>query len=266
MLKMAVSSLTFDGFMNNDFTRTFALAGEAGYKRVEFNCWYPETLTPSKMRELKRRCELADLIPIALHVTAFGGGSHDLLTANVCHKIRAIEAAVELGCRRVVASCMARNTAGGLKAVIDELDILAPVAKEADVLICLENHCNNVLEFEEDYQQIFEAVSSEHIGICIDTGHFDAAGVNMDQLIDHFSEKINHIHLKENNGFGTKRFCRFGEGTTDNSKVIQRLLRQGYSGYMSVEISPEIGESGESISFNMNDWQKPITMFSKFEM
>ncbi len=266
MLKMAVSSLTFDGFGNHDFARTFALAGEAGYKRIELNCWYPETLTPSKMRELKRRCEATDLIPISLHVTAFGGGSNDLLTANVCHKIRAIEAAVELGCRRVVASCMERNTAGGLKAVIEELKILAPVAEEADVLLCLENHCKNVLEFEEDYQQVFEAVSSDHIGICIDTGHFDAAGVDMDQLIDRFANKINHVHLKENNGFGIKRFCRFGEGTTDNAKVLQRLLAHGYSGYMSVEISPEIGESGESIAFNMNDWKKPITLFSQYEV
>ncbi len=265
MLKMAVSSLTFDGFGNNDFVKTFAFAGKSGYKRVEFNCWYPKTLTPSKMRELKRRCEIADLIPVSLHVTAFGGGSNDLLTANVCHKMRAIEAAAELGCRRVVASCMERNSAGGLEAVIEELKILAPVAKEADVLLCLENHCNNVLENEEDYQRIFQAVQSDYIGICIDTGHFDAAGVSMDRMIDRFSDKINHIHLKENNGFGIKKFCRFGEGTTDISKVVRRLLEKGYSGYMSVELSPEIGESGESVDFCINDWKKPITLFSELE-
>ncbi len=265
MLKMAVSSLTFDGFGDNDFVQTFALAGKAGYKRVEFNCWYPETLTPSKMRELKRRCEIADLVPVSLHVTSFGGGNRDLLTANVCHKIRAIEAAVELGCRRVVASGMERNTAGGIEAVKEELKTLAPVAKEADVLLCLENHCSNILENEDDYNLIFKEIKSNHIGICIDTGHFDASGVDLDSIIDRFSDKINHIHLKENNGYGIKNFCRFGEGTTDNVKVIKRLLDKGFSGYMSVEISPEIGESGESTAFDMSDWKKPLTLFSEFE-
>lgn len=265
MLKMAVSTLTFDGFGNNDFTQTFRFAGAAGYQRIEFNCWHPQTLTPAKMRELKRRCEKADLMPISLHVTAFGGSTNDLLTANVCHKIRAMEAAAELGCRRVVASCMERNSGGGLAAVIEELKVLAPIAADIDVLLCLENHCNNVLENEQDYHEIFQAVQSDHIGMCIDTGHFDAAGVNMERIIEQFSDKINHIHLKENNGFGIKRFCRFGEGTTDIPGVVKTLLDKGYSGYMSVELSPEIGESGESIAFDINDWKKPVTLFSDLE-
>ena len=266
MLKMAVSSLTFDGFGDNDFTQTFALARKVGYQRVEFNCWYPQLLTPSRIRELKKRCEEAGLIPISLHVTAFGGDSNDVLTMNVCHKLRAIEAAVELGCRRVVASCMEHRSPEGLSAVIKELDILAPVAAEADVLLCLENHCNNVLENAQDYRDIFAAVNASHIGICLDTGHFDAAGVDIDKFIDEFSHKINHIHLKENNGFGIKRFCRFGTGTTDNVKAVKRLLAKGYSGYMAVELSPEIGETGDSVAFGIADWAKPIELFAGLEI
>lgn len=265
MLKMAVSSLTFDGFGDNDFRKTFAFAKKAGYQRVEFNCWYPQLLTPEYIRNLKRRCEEADLRPISLHVTAFGGSTNDLLTTNVCHKIRAIEAAVELGCRRVVASCMEKDVTECIDSVIAELKIIVPVAEKADVLICLENHCNNILENTEDYQRIFHEIQSDYLGICIDTGHFDAAGVNMESFINQFSKKINHIHLKENRGFGVKKFCRFGEGTTDNIKVIQQLLEKGYMGYMSVELSPEIGETGESIAFGMNEWKKPIMLFSQFE-
>ena len=265
MLKMAVSSLSFDGFGDNDFMQTFAFAKEAGYQNVEFNCWYPQLLTSENIKKLKRRCEEADLRPISLHVTAFGGETNDTLTTNVCHKIRAIEAAVELGCRRVVASCMERGCAGGIEAVIEELKIIAPVAEEADVLLCLENHCNNVLENENDYQKILTEIPSSHVGICVDTGHFDASGVNIEQFINQFADRINHIHLKENNGVGVKKFCRFGEGTTDNAKIIRQLLDKGYTGYMSVELSPEIGETGESIAFGMEEWKKPLQLFLQFE-
>ncbi|MCL2863908.1 MAG: sugar phosphate isomerase/epimerase [Lachnospiraceae bacterium] len=266
MLKLAVSTLTFDGFGNHNFVKTFAHAKEAGYERIEFNCWYPQTLTPENMRVLKRRCEESGFVPISLHVTAFGGGDNASLTMNVCHKIRAMEAAVELGCRRVVASCSARDTDGGLEAVIEELRILAPVAAELDVLLCLENHCQNVLEYAADYRQIFQVIHTPHVGICIDTGHFDAAGVDPLAIVAEFADKINHIHLKENDGFGAKKFCRFGTGTTDNVGVIKQLLKQGYAGYMSVELSPEIGETGAGIDFGMEDWKKPFELFSPFEI
>ena len=253
MLKLAVSTLTFDGFGDNDFVNTFANVQKVGYQRIEFNCWHPRTLTPVKMQDVKRRCEKAGVIPVSLHVNAFGGGNNDALTTNVCHKIRAIEAAVELGCRRVVASGMdiQEKETGGIEAVIQQLKILAPIAEKADVLLCLENHCNNVLAGEEDYKRVFQEIHSSHVGICVDTGHFDAAGVEMTAFIEKFSDKVNHIHLKENKEFGVKRFCRFGEGTTDNEKVVKQLLEKGYSGYMSVELSPEIGESGDSIAFGL---------------
>lgn len=54
MLRLATSSLTFDGFENNDYKCLFAHAAQTGYRRVEFNCWYGETLTPSRIRSIKR--------------------------------------------------------------------------------------------------------------------------------------------------------------------------------------------------------------------
>ena len=46
MLRLATSSLTFDGFENNDYKCLFAHAAQTGYRRVEFNCWYGERLLP----------------------------------------------------------------------------------------------------------------------------------------------------------------------------------------------------------------------------
>jgi sugar phosphate isomerase/epimerase len=139
-----------------------------------------------------------------------------------------------------------------------------PVAEEMDILICLENHKDNTIESIEDYRRIFDAVDSRNLGICIDTGHFDASGVDMDELIDEFSARVNHIHLKENRGKGTKQFTRFTEGTTDNHHIIRRMVSLGYSGYLTIELSPEIGEH-DGRPFTRADIELPYRMFSPYE-
>jgi len=41
MIRLSCASLSFDGFGDEDFVHTFARVNEAGYKHLEFNCWYP---------------------------------------------------------------------------------------------------------------------------------------------------------------------------------------------------------------------------------
>jgi sugar phosphate isomerase/epimerase len=82
----------------------------------------------------------------------------------------------------------------------------------------------------------------------------------MDQLINRFELRINHIHVKENNGFGRKQFVRFGQGTTDNFHVIDRMLALGYQGFITVELSPQ-----EDTSTIAADLQLAKEMFAKYE-
>ncbi len=265
MLKLAASSLSFDGFGDNGFLNTFSQAKQAGYRFVEFNCWYAHTLSPAGIADIKARCLEHSLDPIALHVGSFGGGDRDAFCMNYCHKLRAIQAARELGCSRVVASAFPRGTGGGLEAILSELTLLLPYLEEHGVTLLLENHCRSVLANEQDYEAIFRQVDSRHVGICIDTGHFDAEGVDPRAFAERFARQTMHIHLKENRVFGQKTFCRFGEGTTDHAAVIQTLLANGFDGYMSVELSPESGENGDVSPFTLSDRQKPVLLFSKYE-
>ena len=48
--------------------------------------------------------------------------------------------------------------------------------------------------------------------------------------------------------------------------MIRRMLDLGFSGYMSVELSPEIGETGESIAFGPADRGKAVELFGKYEV
>jgi sugar phosphate isomerase/epimerase len=243
MIGLACATISCDGFDDNDFRNSFRIMPDVGFKYIEFNAWYPSAITPSKMRDLKERCAKHKITPACLHGMGFGADNARDLSKDVAHKLRFIDAALEVGCRRISFTGAGRGKAGGLDAIITVLQEIAPVAEEKDVLVCLENHADNNLETIEDYTRIFEVIESPNVGICLDSGHFDASAVDMDALIDRFGLRINHIHVKENKGFGRKEFVRFGQGTTDNFHVIDRMLALGYQGFITVELSPQADTS-----------------------
>lgn len=262
MIKIACSSLSFDGFGDNNFVNTFDKAADAGYKNIELNCWHPSCLTPNTIRSINERCKKTGLEAISVYIGSAGGEDYHAIAKDVCHKIRAIDAACELGCRRVVfTGSSPKGSNGGIESAIKTLKEIMPYAEEKDVLICLENHESNDFENINDYKTIFDKVVSDNIGVCVDTGHFEAAGIKLNDVIDAFGLKINHIHLKENDGFGYKNFCYFGNGTTDNENVVKRMIDLGYSGYIDIEVSPEIGDQ----PFDMKNVITPLEMFKQFE-
>jgi sugar phosphate isomerase/epimerase len=261
MVRLACATLSVEGFGETSFDKTFSMIPAAGYRYVEFNCWYPSALSPGMIRSLKERCDDAGLRPAAIHLNGGVGGEP---VKDFSHKVWALEAARRLGAERVVSSGLDRKQADGLEQAVASLRALVPAAEDMGMYICLENHKDNALETIEDYRRVFDAIDSKALGLCVDTGHFDASGVDMDALIDEFAPRINHIHVKENRGKGEKHFTRFGEGTTDNHHVIRRLLSLGYRGYITVELSPEIGEAGGGRPFTPEDIALPYKLFSVY--
>jgi len=259
MIGLACSTVSCDGFGNNHFVKTFEVLPQIGYRFVEFNCWQPSDLTPAGVASIRERCQATGLTPVVVYGSSFGGASNHELSKDVCHKLRMMAAAQELGCRRIVATGARRGTQGGLEAVLTVLREVVPVAEDQGLLICLENHANNNLETIEDYDRIFEAIDSPALGMCIDTGHFDAADVDLDAVIDRFLSKINHIHVKEAAARGTERFVPFGQGITDNHNVLTRILGAGYQGYVSVEFALE------DKSNLVHDLGVPYAMFKDYE-
>ncbi|HEY5585046.1 MAG TPA: sugar phosphate isomerase/epimerase family protein [Ruminiclostridium sp.] len=259
MIGLACSTVSCDGFDDNKFFRSFQVMPKVGYKFIEFNCWHPGDLTPSNIRRLKQTSAEVGITPISVYGCGFSGKDIGDRTRDTAHKIRMIEAACELGCRRVVATAFHRGQLGGLDAVIATLKDIIPFAEEKGVLICLENHANNNLETLEDYDKVFNSVPSPNLGLCVDTGHFEAANIKLSDVVKHFPNKINHIHVKETIKFGVEEFVRFGEGVTDNNAFIESILDIGYSGYISVELA--ISDKSNLIG----DLKVPFNLFNKYE-
>ena len=236
MIGLVCSTLSCDGFLDRRFETSIAILPDIGYRYVELNCWHPSDLMPARIREAKRRFADAGVQPIAVYGSAFGAAAPFEISKDVCHKLRMIDAALELGCSRVVATGARRGEAGGLNAILRALEQIVPYAEQNGALIALENHANNNIESIEDYRTVFEEIPSDNLGACLDTGHFDASGIDPLEVVEALHTKVNHIHVKEALAKGVETFVRFGEGVTDNDAVIRAMIGKGYRGYISVEL------------------------------
>lgn len=217
---LAIATITCDGFGDENFEKAFEIIPQLPFKNVEFNCWYGRNLTPSGIDSIQHRCYEHGLTPICVQGSSFGAEGN--IVKDVAHKLWLMEAAKKLGCRRVKCTGAGRGKAGGPEAVVEIVRELAPAAEEMDVLLLLENHANNNIEFIEDYEEIFEAVNSTHVGMCMDNAHFNGSNVDLMGVVDKFHEKILHIDIKDTEKMGVHKVVNFGEGVTDNDGVIKK--------------------------------------------
>ncbi|MDN3687537.1 sugar phosphate isomerase/epimerase family protein [Cyclobacterium jeungdonense] len=239
-VELAIATITCDGFGDENFVKAFEIIPQLPFKNVEFNCWYGRNLTPSGISSIKERCDQNGLRPICVQGSSFGAEGN--IVKDVAHKLWLMEAAKKLGCRRVKCTGSGRGKAGGTEAVVEIVRELAPAAEEMDVLLLLENHANNNIEFIEDYERIFEETDSSHVGICMDNAHFNGSNVELMEVVDTFHEKILHIDIKDTERMGIHKVVNFGEGVTDNDGVIQKMLDYGYEGYLLVEMAPPLNQ------------------------
>ena len=259
-VELAIATITCDGFGDENFEKAFALIPRLPYRNVEFNCWYGRNLTPSGIEGIKARCRQHKLKPICVQGSSFGTTSNNVIK-DVTHKLWNLEAARQLGCRRVKFTGAGRGTEGGLEAVIGVLREIAPAAEAMDMLILVENHANNNIENIEDYDRIFSAVSSPHVGMCMDNAHFDGANVDLLDVVDRFHSRILHIDLKETGQRGVHKVVPFGTGVTNNQAVVEKMLAHGYAGYLLVEMTL----NDQPLDVREAELRKAYDLFAKYE-
>lgn len=235
-VELGIATICCDGFANQHHAPSFELLPKTPFKNVEFNLWYPDTILPSYIRSLKKRCSETGLSPISLQGSGFGGTGTAGIIKDLSHKLTLLQHCRELGCRRIKCTGSRRGTQGGLDSIIAVLKELAPAAEEMGMLILLENHANNVLERIEDYDTIFSQIDSPNVGLCLDTGHFEGVNIALHDVVEKFHSRTLHVDLKDcrQRGAGHDTVV-FGKGVTDFDAFLKDLLSKNYSGYLVIE-------------------------------
>ena len=194
---MAIATICFDGFGDHRHEPTFRFVPELGFKNVEFNLWYPGTLTPRYIDGIKERCDRAGLTPISVQGKGFGGEGRNGVTKDLSRKMVLQDHCERLNCRIVKCTGSRRGTQCGLKSVIEVLKEFAPVGQAKGLVVVLQSHANNVLQGIADHEEIFVAIDSPNVGMCFDTGHFEGVNVDLIEVVDRFHGRILHVDLKD---------------------------------------------------------------------
>jgi sugar phosphate isomerase/epimerase len=236
-VETAIATITCDGFGDEDFRYAFSLIPQLGIRNVEFNAWHARNLTPAGIESIRVRCTKAGLVPISLQVSAWVSGDGTDVTREVDRMLWVMEASRRLGCRIIKATGSGRGSRGGVEGIVRVLKHVAPAAEQQGLLICLENHHQSNLENPDDYDHVFSEIPSRAVGMCVDPAHFNAARVDLHQLVDRFAPRIFHIDLKDNAGPGKHEVVPYGEGVVDLDALVTHAIERGYRGYLVVEMA-----------------------------
>jgi len=167
-----------------------------------------------------------------VYTAAFPTGSVDEAQGAATERALLFAAAEKLGSPLVVMTGRPR-TAGGLDATIAGIKALLPRIQHSPVRLALEPHDGSQIQSIEDYQAIFEQIESPQVGITLDSGHFQSAGVDWKRLIQLYPERIYNVHVTDHLG---KQSVPLGCGEIDLRGYIEALHAIGYDGALAVEL------------------------------
>src|ERR1700754_4043558 len=170
-IQIAVASIGADHFGDEDFAYALDVLPKLGVPNAELMCWHARNITPHGLERNRERFLAAGLNPVSVHFLPFrGAASH--VTTEVSNFLWMLHACTVLGATVLKFTGASRKVDNGLKTAIEVFRHVVPVAEELGISLVVENHFQNVFEFQEDYEQIFEAIDSPNIGVCLDMGHF----------------------------------------------------------------------------------------------
>lgn len=113
-------------------------------------------------------------------------------------------------------------------------------AEKLDIRICLENLAKYIRTAEDLLAVIEQAGGSEHLGICLDTGHLNLAAPGTEaQFIRCAGNRLHALHIDDNEGHTDQHLLPFGRGNVDFTAVMQALREVGYSDLFNYEIPGE---------------------------
>jgi sugar phosphate isomerase/epimerase len=142
----------------------------------------------------------------------------------------------------------------GYKEFADHWNPILDVFDEVGVKFALEPHPGEIAYDIVTAQKTLEAINRrEAFGFNFDPSHFIHQLFDPSKFIDHFGDRIYHVHMKDSKvtldnttsilgshlNFGDPRrgwnFVSLGHGDIDGDSIIRALNRIGYTGPLSVE-------------------------------
>jgi sugar phosphate isomerase/epimerase len=234
------ASICYRGYAEDEVAATLECAPALGYRFMEIHgpmTWSVESVEAFDLPAVRARLRASGMACAGIYPPGWGGSDAADVAAHARAIVKCVEFADALGADHVATTgAEKRGEAGGLERVIDCAHRVAAQTAGSPVRLCLEPHLGNALQMPEDFAQVFAAVPDPRVGLCVDTGHFHAAGVDTVEVIRRFAPRVFNVHLKDHVGAVS---VGIGSGEIDLTAVIAALRKIDYRGGLTVELEVE---------------------------
>lgn len=138
------------------------------------------------------------------------------------------------------------TTTGGKKDTWDEhkqmlverVGELVAYAAERGVMIGMEPHVSAAIDTPAKMLELLDLVNSPFLKVHFDISHFEVVGMPMEETIALLAPHSIHTHVKDERGlFPNFEFLIPGEGEFDYVKYLKLMDTNGYTGYITTEVS-----------------------------
>ncbi|MHC4617759.1 MAG: sugar phosphate isomerase/epimerase family protein [Planctomycetota bacterium] len=119
----------------------------------------------------------------------------------------------------------------------DLLDLVNKKVKEYDIKVAIHNHGPGDKLYPTP-ASVYERIETldRRIGLCIDVGHTQRAGVSPAEAAEKFGNRLLDVHMKDVSAATAKgKTVEVGRGVVDIPKFVTTLLKVEYAGVVSFE-------------------------------
>ncbi len=236
------------------------IIADAGYDGVDI--WggrphvYRQDLSTVELRDLRRFIEDHGLA-VSSFMPAFYRYPHSLSNPNPKVRNDSIEymrqcidnaAVLEAGIVLVVPdhSLYGQTKEESLQRMIESIDGLAQYTSQYDLKLGIEvlyYDETDLVNTSDEALSIIKELGCANLGVVLDTGTLNLSREPLQDSVTKLNGLLLQVHVNDNEGDGKQQNLIPGEGTYNFKELIHVLLKSGYSGYLSAELSKEYSDN-----------------------
>ena len=128
--------------------------------------------------------------------------------------------------------------------LVDSLGACADESERSDLRFSLEPRVGELISNTDAMLRLMDAVDADNFGAVLDTGHLHAQKEMLVLSVEKLGGRIHAVHASDNDG-QTNLHLAPGKGTVDWEGLFQALQKQGFSGYVAVDVGNVPGVDAE---------------------
>ena len=143
---------------------------------------------------------------------------------------------------------------------VEALRILCEHIEGTDAVICMENLSKFTTNAAE-LKSLINAVGSDRLAICLDTGHLNMCGLSQSEFIEQAGGLLKALHIADNEGKSDQHLMPYGRGTIAWDDFIAAIAKSSYNGVLNFEVPGETHNIPQELLLAKLDYFKEVASY-----